>query len=140
MDNSTEQPKKKRGRPPGTGKKRSTPPTPRPSLQGSQEDTDELKGATKHPEVSMRVNVNRNTSHLDMPEGGREPNEEELTHTLEVEKLSPFSSFLRTILPGNRSEITRLARELDVSENTIYRWMNGRTEEPRPTLLKELLE
>jgi transcriptional regulator with XRE-family HTH domain len=53
--------------------------------------------------------------------------------------LSAFSSLLRHILRQNRAEIIRVARELEVAENTVYRWMNG-TSEPRIQHLKKLLE
>ena len=65
--------------------------------------------------------------------------DEQLAYTLEEEDLSQFSSFLRHILKHDRMEITRIANEMNVAENTIYRWMNGRSE-PRPANLKNLLE
>lgn len=65
--------------------------------------------------------------------------DEQLAYTLEEEDLSQFSSFLRHILKRDHMEITRIASELNVAENTIYRWMNGRSE-PRPANLKKLLE
>ena len=65
--------------------------------------------------------------------------DEQLAYTLEEDQLSSFSSFLRHILRHDRVEIARVARELDVSENTIYRWMNG-TSVPRPGYLKNLIE
>jgi len=67
------------------------------------------------------------------------PADEHLGSSLEEDQLSSFSSFLRHILRHDRTEITRVARELDVSENTIYRWMNA-TSEPRPAYLKHLIE
>jgi transcriptional regulator with XRE-family HTH domain len=39
----------------------------------------------------------------------------------------------------NRAEVSNLAKAMDVSENTIYRWMNGSTE-PRANHLKKLPE
>ena len=65
--------------------------------------------------------------------------DEQLAYTPEEDQLSLFSSFLRHILRHDRVEIARVARELDVSENTIYRWMNG-TSEPRAVYLKNLIE
>lgn len=65
--------------------------------------------------------------------------DEQLGYSLEDDQLSSFSSFLRHILRHDRTEITRVARQLDVSENTIYRWMNA-TSEPRPAYLKHLIE
>lgn len=51
--------------------------------------------------------------------------------------LSPFSGALHAILHRNRAEIGRISRELDVAENTIYRWMNG-TSDPRHSHLRNL--
>lgn len=64
--------------------------------------------------------------------------DEQLAYTLEEEQISQFSSFLRHILRRDRAEIARVARELDVAENTIYRWMSGNSD-PRPIHLKNLL-
>lgn len=66
-------------------------------------------------------------------------NDEQLAYTLTEEKLSPFSSLLRQILRRNRAEILRVASELEVTENTIYRWMNG-SSEPRLPHLRRLPE
>lgn len=68
-----------------------------------------------------------------------ELNDEQLAYTLTEEKLSPFSSLLRQILRRKRAEILRIAAELEVTENTIYRWMNG-SSEPRLHHLKRLPE
>ena len=65
--------------------------------------------------------------------------DEQLAYLLEDEQLSPFSNYLRHILRRDRAEIARLANVLDVSENTIYRWMNGNSE-PRAVHLRHLLE
>lgn len=55
------------------------------------------------------------------------------------EQLSPFSTFLRELLKRERVVIADLACELEVSENTIYRWINDRSD-PRPVHLKKLVE
>lgn len=65
--------------------------------------------------------------------------DEQLAYTLKEEDLSQFSSYLRHILKHDHMEITRVARELNVAENTIYRWMNGRSE-PGQVNLKKLLD
>ncbi len=52
------------------------------------------------------------------------------------EALTPFCSLLREILGGNRSEIARVAKELDVSDVTVSRWMDGTA--PRETYLNRL--
>jgi transcriptional regulator with XRE-family HTH domain len=51
----------------------------------------------------------------------------------------PFSILLGFLLKNDRSEILRIAREMGVSDNTVYRWLNG-TSEPRPGHLQRLLE
>lgn len=50
---------------------------------------------------------------------------------------NPFSEFLQSIFHQDRTEIERAARELDVAENTIYRWMNG-ISAPRAAYLRKL--
>ena len=65
--------------------------------------------------------------------------DEHLAYTLSEEKLSPFSSLLRHILRHDRAEIARGARDLEVAEITVYRWMNG-SSEPRAIHLKRLPE
>ncbi len=57
----------------------------------------------------------------------------------EDEKLSPFSRELRQVFKNDRSELSRIASELEVAENTIYRWMKG-ISIPRVTYLKHLLD
>src|SRR5437879_6594464 len=46
----------------------------------------------------------------------------------------PFAVLLGFLIKNDRSEVLRLAREIGVSDNTIYRWMNG-TSEPRQSHL-----
>ncbi len=65
--------------------------------------------------------------------------DEQLAYTIAEEHISVFSSLLRHILRHDRVQIARVAKELDIAENTIYRWMNGNSE-PRATYLKSLLE
>ncbi len=65
--------------------------------------------------------------------------DEHLAYTLAEEKLSPFSSLLRHILRHDRAEIARVAKDLEVAEITVYRWMNG-SSEPRVIHLKRLPE
>jgi hypothetical protein len=48
---------------------------------------------------------------------------------------TPFLAVLRKILQGNHAEIARLAREINVSENTIHRWIHG-TSDPRAVHLR----
>ncbi|GHO43841.1 GAF domain-containing protein [Ktedonospora formicarum] len=63
--------------------------------------------------------------------------DEPLVDSADIKTLSPFSSTLRSILHRNRAEIGRIAHEMDVAENTIYRWMNG-TSVPRNSYLRAL--
>jgi transcriptional regulator with XRE-family HTH domain len=51
----------------------------------------------------------------------------------------PFSTLLSFLIKNDRSEILRLAREIGVSDNTVYRWING-TSEPRASHMQKLLE
>lgn len=51
----------------------------------------------------------------------------------------PFSVLLSFLIRNDRSEILRLSREIGVSDNTIYRWING-TSEPRLSHMHRLLE
>ncbi len=50
-----------------------------------------------------------------------------------------FSSLLGFLIKNDRSEVLRIAREIGVSDNTVYRWLNG-TAEPRHSHLVRLLE
>jgi len=51
--------------------------------------------------------------------------------------LSAFSQLLRSLMSHDHSELVRVARELKVTENTIYRWMNGNSK-PHMMYLKKL--
>lgn len=126
-------PRRKRGRPPGSRKTTSTV---------------EQKGSVRQEEVPVVPGVNSGRT-WDLSGGRSQPlkasevDEEQLTYDvaemteLAEENLTPFSKFLRTILRRDRAEIARVAREMDVAENTIYRWMNGNSE-PRAMHLKRL--
>jgi hypothetical protein len=113
-----EQTKKKRGRPPGSRKKSAS------------------DGEKRRPHA-RNAHVNASTTHDSSTTISIEFDDERLAYTLSEEKLSPFSSLLRNILRHDHLEIARVARELDVAENTIYRWMNGNSE-PRPVHLRRL--
>jgi len=77
----------------------------------------------------------------DETKGSEEPAfyDEQLAYSMNEEKLSPFSSLLRHILRHDRGEIARVARDLEVTEVTVYRWING-SFEPRAVHLKRLPE
>jgi transcriptional regulator with XRE-family HTH domain len=115
-----EQIKKKRGRPPGSRKKA-------------------VRDGEKRLSRARNTLVNTSHSHDASSELLVEFDDEQLAYTLAEEKLSPFSGLLRNILRHDRLEIARVARELDVAENTIYRWMNGNSD-PRAGHLRRLLD
>jgi len=50
-----------------------------------------------------------------------------------------FAALLGFLIKNDRSEILRIAREIGVSDNTVYRWLNGAAE-PRHSHLMRLLE
>jgi len=50
-----------------------------------------------------------------------------------------FSILLGSLLKNERSEILRIAREIGVSDNTVYRWING-TSTPRYAHMQRLVE
>ncbi|RAQ96277.1 helix-turn-helix domain-containing protein [Thermogemmatispora tikiterensis] len=58
---------------------------------------------------------------------------------LAATSLTPFSLTLQRILKRDRARIAQFATSLGVSENTVYRWMNGQSE-PRPSSLRQILE
>ncbi|MGH2507565.1 MAG: helix-turn-helix domain-containing protein [Ktedonobacteraceae bacterium] len=49
-----------------------------------------------------------------------------------------FATLLGFLINNERSEVLRIAREVGVSDNTVYRWLNG-TSEPRRSHLQHLL-
>lgn len=120
-DDTNPTPPRRRGRPP---KVRETAPT-NAQAQPTQPRQPQIRETLQKP-------VEPSPTHAELAD-------EQLAYLLEDEQLSPFSSYLRYILRRDRAEIARLANALDVSENTIYRWMNGNSE-PRAVHLKHLLE
>ncbi len=79
------------------------------------------------------------TSVEQQPEQQAVPGDDQLRAPVDEDHLSPFSRFLGYLLRHDSTEIARIASELDVAENTIYRWLNG-ISEPRPQHLKDLIE
>src|SRR5579884_447305 len=120
--------KKKRGRPPGS---RSSTSASASASKRVASDGDKRRSRARNTLVNT-PHVHDSSSAISM-----EFDDERLAYALAEEKLSPFSSLLRNILRHDRLEIARVARELDVAENTIYRWMNGNSE-PRPAHLRRL--
>lgn len=113
------QAKKRRGRPPGSRKK---------IVAEGEKHLSRVRN-TSHRNVSNGQDVSTTPS--------LEIDDEHLAYALAEDKLSLFSNTLRNIFRHDRSEIARVARELEVAENTIYRWMNG-SSEPRPLHLRNL--
>src|SRR5690349_790025 len=100
MDNgqrSDEQPRKRRGRPPGAQK---------------------APSASAHLPAEQHVlqdEVLANGSTTVLVE--QKPRGDQQQHTATEVKPSPLSQLLRTILQHDRAEITRIAKEIDVAEN-----------------------
>lgn len=111
---SGEQPKKKRGRPPGTRR------TAQFIAQEVAAEYVTSDAASQQPVEQDDLLAERSAN------GHAEA------------KQTPFSSFLRSILLHDRAELTRVARELEVAENTVYRWINGSSDHPRLIHLKKL--
>lgn len=101
--------------------------------------TSKPRGRPSHKQKVEPASVEQSVSlDLTVPEDGTSFSEQ-LNFNADDEQLSPFSSYLRHTLRLDHAEIARIANELDVAENTIYRWLNGSTD-PRPIHLKKLLE
>lgn len=94
---------------------------PRSRLNGQKE----MPAALSNQEASMTDLEGKNETNdgTSMPTGGPRP----------------FSILLSFLIKNDRSEILRLARDIGVSDNTVYRWING-TSEPRPGHMQRLLE
>jgi transcriptional regulator with XRE-family HTH domain len=122
MDERTESEKKvskSRGRPPG----RKNVAQERIDLQ----------------EVSARAQGNGEIVEEAPAEGGGVlPGSHELA-SLPVSGSGSFAALLSYLIKNDRSEILRIARAVGVSDNTVYRWLNGAAE-PRHSHLMRLLE
>src|SRR5579883_3412014 len=122
MDERTESEKKvskSRGRPPG----RKNVAQERIDLQ----------------EVSARAQGNGEVVEEAPAEGGGVlPGSHELA-SLPVSGSGSFAALLSYLIKNDRSEILRIARAIGVSDNTVYRWLNGAAE-PRHSHLMKLLE
>jgi transcriptional regulator with XRE-family HTH domain len=95
-----------------------------------------LQKAQKEIEPKESTEVDNAPARMQLSEGLPEQDQ---IHSVGEEHLTPFSSLLCKIIGRDRAEIAQIARKLDVSENTIYRWMNG-ISEPRSMYLKRLIE
>ncbi len=113
---SNEQLKKRRGRPPGTSKVKA---------EQNQQSFGQQNGAAK-PVTKTQAQ--------DTPSKQAGMESSSVNATTEA---NPFGKLLQNILRHDHIEIARMAKELNVAENTIYRWING-TSEPRIMYLKRL--
>lgn len=96
-----------------------------------------LNGNTTMPAMI----ANQETNHDSGPEGllpGQKSEARDLV-PLATGGPRPFSILLGFLIKSDRSEILRIAREIGVSDNTVYRWING-TSEPRLSHMQRLLE
>lgn len=118
--------RKKRGRPPSGRKLASPSRQERPGLHGAQEGFADRDASRAKGFSSTRL-------------AGLTDDEEQVTDALDNARFAPFTRLLSDILRHDRMEIARVARELDVTENTIYRWLNGNSV-PRHNHLKRLPE
>lgn len=114
--------KKKRGRPPGSRKSKSGTNS---QQSGQQIDLSTLRST----DPSSLLATDAQSQMADSKEASIQTNENEAR--------TAFSSLLQSIIHRDHTELARAARELDVAENTVYRWMNG-TSDPRTTHLKNL--
>ena len=87
-------------------------------------------------ELKENAGIDSGTEATLLPEGLAE---QDSAYSVAEEHLTPFSSLLCKIIGRGRAEIAQIAHKLDVSENTVYRWMNG-ISEPRSVHLKHLIE
>lgn len=109
--------KRKRGRPAGSRKGNTPAANPRrpTSLQATQLD-------------SVRPEKQQTSS---------EVHEEAPAFLNGTKSLPPVNQLLHSILQQDRLTIARVAKALGVTENTVYRWMNG-TSTPQPAHLRRL--
>lgn len=63
----------------------------------------------------------------------------DLSPSLPTSGSGSFATLLGYVIKNDRSEVLRIAREIGVSDNTVYRWLNGAAE-PRHSHLMRLLE
>ncbi len=115
---TTEQLKKRRGRPPGTSKGKT---------EQNEQSSGQKNGWTQVPAKTQIQDIPVRQNEV-------EPTSAHKREHVAIEA-NPFGDFLQSILHHDRAEIARVARELNVAENTVYRWMNG-TSEPRMMYLK----
>ncbi len=108
-----------RGRPPGSKKFSQAKPYPLEISSHTRADGDGFE------EISFEQEEEASGSHdLSSPP---------------VNGSGSFAALLGYLIKNDRSEVLRIARDIGVSDNTVYRWLNG-TAEPRHSHLMRLLE
>src|SRR6266567_9560492 len=120
----TEQPKRKRGRPPNARK--TTITFEREKNEGDLSSNVVMKASAADAGDTFSTELVDD-----------DDDDEYESANGDGEQVSEFSALLRAIFKHDRAEIARVASELDVAENTVYRWMNG-SSVPRNTHLKKL--
>ncbi|HEY0756223.1 MAG TPA: helix-turn-helix domain-containing protein [Ktedonobacteraceae bacterium] len=96
-----------------------------------------LDGVTDTPPVLSKQTTSTNLTAEQSAFTGKNETGETLSPS--ASGPGPFAVLLTFLIKNDRSEILRLAREIGVSDNTVYRWING-TSEPRPGHMRRLLE
>lgn len=127
MDNelfSDDQRRKRNEQPPDKRKRQSTQPAKRLGRHAVQESSSPKRTRP------MKTQKALDTTQSELEDQGQEGVAAERVAT-------PFYQFLRTIMHHDRAEIARVAHELNVANNTVYRWLNG-ISEPRPGHLRRL--
>ncbi|BCL81667.1 hypothetical protein ccbrp13_41320 [Ktedonobacteria bacterium brp13] len=118
--------KKRRGRPSGEAKER------------QRQATKHIGQHVVRQSSSQKTSRSSTTNTLDdETQPGTPTRPEEAQETQETNTATPFRLFLQSIIHRDHSELARIARELDVAENTVYRWLNGNSE-PRTIHLLRL--
>ena len=100
---------------------------------------DEKKRTGKNHRTRGRSRSETETLNNSTPEAQEEDDSESATAPSHMNGPRPFSMLLSSLIKNERSEILRIAGEMGVSDNTVYRWLNG-TSEPRHSHMQRLLE
>ncbi|MEO7020626.1 MAG: helix-turn-helix transcriptional regulator [Ktedonobacteraceae bacterium] len=88
--------------------------------------------------ANMSTSVQPDPPPVDQAKPGDETDEVSDAFSSQGEHPSAFATLLGFLIKNDRSEVLRIAREVGVSDNTVYRWLNG-TSEPRRSHLHQLL-
>ena len=90
-------------------------------------------------ELSPQIHASSNTYQESSSWPGEEAKGLQDLSSLPASGSGSFATLLGYLIKNDRSEVLRIAREIGVSDNTVYRWLNG-TAEPRHNHLMRLLE